>query len=586
MSDCLLTDLVDWKKSEPSAIALAQKGSDGNWSTLSTTDYAKKVGQVACSLESLGWRPGDRALILARNCPEWLFVDLGVGLAKGICGGLYNNSSLDDFYHVFQLVKPRILFVEDADAFARIPIASTKSVERIVTFRGEADFDDRAMSFEVFLSLGKSVRKCFEDLVNGFDSSQPSFIVFTSGTTGAPKAALLSHDNIYFAASCYRNRWNAPAEGKLYSFLPASHVAEKVYSLGHGLHFRYPVYFASDLTNVLAEMREVQPLAFLATPRIWQKIMEKVQLGLSRVNSGVAAKLLKQARSLSVESIEQRFRGQKLPLFKRIYFAYLDKKILLPIRTKLGLSKTIKAVSGAAALPENVRHFFRGLGINIIEAYGQTESSGILSGQLGDEDCAGTIGFPVPELEVKISEEGELMTKGRHVFCGYLDSQSATDEVLKEGWLHTGDLAEWNANGQIVFIGRRRDIIKPLEGKMIAPTKIEAKLMLSEVISQAVVFGDGEKFLIALLSPDLSRPSTKEQLNLEISNFVRTLNRSLARHERIQKYLVLDREFSMENGELTPTLKTKRYAIKQNFKPEIERMYGRNSDLEGGSLYL
>lgn len=576
MKETLLSDLLSWKNTNPKAIALAQKNSEGKWETYSTSDYVNKVSSVANALESTGFKSGDRALILSRNCSEWLFCDLGVSLVGGLCGGLYNNASEEDFAHAFKLVQPKVLFVEDQFSFERIPVASTKCLEKVIVFRGDASFDIRAMTFESFLASGKE-EKSFEDYLSKLDSSKPSFIIFTSGTTGAPKAAMLSHDNIYFAASCYRKRWSAPKEGKLYSFLPASHVAEKVYSLGHGLHFRYPVYFASDLMNVLAEMYEVQPLAFLATPRIWQKIMEKVQLGMRRNAKGLAGKILARAQQLSVENLEAEMADRKLPLLKRYYFKHLDKKVLLPIREKLGLSKAIKTVSGAAALPDNVRTFFRGLGVNIIEAYAQTESAGVLSGQLGHEDCAGTIGFPVPELEVKISDEGELLTRGKHVFCGYLDNPEATKQTIRDGWLHTGDLASWNEKGQIVFVGRKRDIIKPLEGKMIAPAKLEDKLMASNLISQAVVFGDGEKYLVALLTLDPMKPTTLEQAELEVKKYVSQINKGLARHERIQKFRILDREFSLDMGELTPTLKTKRHVVKKHFSSVLDELYGRFS---------
>lgn len=575
MKRTLLTDLLDWKNEFPYDVALASKTSQDHWEAVTTEQYCENIAKVTRSFLALDWKKNDKILILSRNRPEWLFVELGVGLASGLCGGLYNNSTKEDYSHIFNLVKPRMLFVENKESLSRISPSSLVGIEYIVVFEGEANFDERAITYKKFLEFGISRIEKFEYLIRAFDSSQPSFIIFTSGTTGAPKAALISHDNLYFAASCYRNRWNPPQDGKLYSFLPASHIAEKVYSLGHGLHFKYPVYFASDLMNVLAEMVDVQPVAFLATPRIWQKMMEKTDMSLKRVAPGIPTHLLNLARQLSMENQKLIMQNKTLPFYKKAIFNYLDKKVLMPIRFKLGLSKAIKAVSGAAALPIKVRLFFRSLGVNIIESYAQTESSGILSGQLGVEDCAGTIGFPVPELEVKITDDGEIITKGKHVFCGYLNDDEATLKVVKNDWLFTGDLGEWNEKGQIVFMGRKRDIIKPLEGKMIAPSKIEDKILTCPLVSQAVVFGDAEKYLVALVTPDLSSGVTYEFASSIIDDHIKALNRDLARHERVFKYLVLNKDFSLEKGELTPTLKTKRHIILKNFHNEIEALFER-----------
>jgi long-chain acyl-CoA synthetase len=369
------------------------------------------------------------------------------------------------------------------------------------------------------------------------------------------------------------------------SYLPLSHIAEQMATIHIPATAGATVYFAESIEKVPDNIKEVQPTVFFGVPRIWEKFHAGVTAKL-RDATGAKKHLLAWTRMVCADVSARRARGEALPPLLELQYRVADKLILSKLKPALGLGKARMCVSGAAPIAKDVIEFFSTLDILVHEIYGQSEDTGPTSFNLPGRTKLGSVGVPMAGVQVKIADDGEILVKGPNVFLGYYKEPEATRETLIDGWLHSGDLGEFDREGFLFITGRKKEIIITAGGKNIAPKNIEAGLKQSPLVSEAVVIGDRRKFLSALitLNDDAVVAFLKERgitdsaqrnaaINTELQKALDDVNRSLARVEQVKKFTILPRQFGIDTGELTPTLKIKRKIVNQNFAREIEAMY-------------
>ncbi|HEV3362576.1 MAG TPA: AMP-dependent synthetase/ligase, partial [Acidimicrobiia bacterium] len=400
--------------------------------------------------------------------------------------------------------------------------------------------------------------------------------IYTSGTTGRPKGVMLTQDNLTWTAAQACDLVDAGDNERILSYLPLSHIAAV---LG------YPVYYAESLDKLLPNLVEVKPTMFFGVPRVWEKFHAGVLEKLGEAH-GAKAKLAHQATTVGAHVTKRRIQGLDASLVDMARYKLFDKLVYSKVKAGLGLGEARFCVSGAAPIAPDVLDFFAGLALPIYEVYGQSEGSGPTTFNVPGRAKFGTVGPPFPGVEVKIGSDSEIIVRGRNVFAGYFKDEEATAETVSDGWLHTGDLGEFDADGFLTITGRKKDIIITAGGKNIAPKLFEGTIRSHPLVAEAVVIGDRRKYLTALISLDseaverfmkereLSGPPDRcEEIRSEIQQAVDEANAEMARVEQIKKFTILSREFSIAEGELTPTLKVKRNVVVANFESEIEAMY-------------
>ncbi|WP_437678124.1 AMP-dependent synthetase/ligase [Sorangium sp. So ce131] len=592
----VLHRLDQWARESPDAPAQRYK-SQGEWKTLTARDLRDRVHHLALFLESKGFDASQIGAILSYNCPQWAHVDLAALLVGGKSAGLYPNSTAKDIQYILTHTEATLLSVQNKDYFQKISgekgeSAVPDSVRWILVFDGDTSISPKAIAYEQALAEGRALAqqpgaKTYADYLSKVDPKAGAFLIYTSGTTGNPKGAMLSHDNLAYTSDMVVKYWGLPfARGSMFSFLPLCHIAEKLQSVGVGITQRYTVNFCSKFENVSIELPEVQPTLLLCVPRLWEKMMEGVMAKV-RAGKGAKKKLAEWALAVGARVAEAKVAGRAPSPLDVLQLKLADKLVLNKVRGALGLGKAELLASGAAALAPHISTWFRALGLEILEDFGQTESTGVICMTEPGVESAGTVGKPVPGVEFKLAEDGEILTRGRHVFVGYYRDDAATQAVLEDGWLRTGDLGEWNERGQLKIRGRKKEILKTSGGKMIAPLPIEEKLKAAEIISQVCMVGDGRKYvsaLITLTEPKLAELKDRGALNGgavisspevvgQVKAHVDALNAGLASFEQIKKFAVIGREFSIQDGEMTPTLKMKRNVIEHRFRDVIDELY-------------
>ncbi|MEO7162325.1 MAG: AMP-binding protein, partial [Bdellovibrionia bacterium] len=424
----ILHSLVDWAQKKPSAIAQRYVES-GQWKQITAREYADRVYALALFLESKGMTTEDISVIVSYNCPEWVHLDLAPMLIGAKSAGAYPNSTSKDIHFILNHTETRFLFVQNKEYFKKIvgeqgDAGLPARIKLIIVFDGDTSISPKAVSYKDALAEGKKLAvvknaKKLSDYLAQLDPQKGAFLIYTSGTTGSPKAAVLSHDNLVFAIQTVQKRWElSVGTESVFSFLPLCHIAEKLQNVGAGIYLNYTVSFASKFENVAAELPQVNPTLLLCVPRLWEKMMEGVLAKVAGA-TGVKKELAEWALKVGARVAEIRFSGQSVNLIDHAQLKIADRLVLGNIRKALGLSKTYVAASGAAMLPLHVCRWFRSIGLEIMEDYGQTETAGVLCLTERHVDSAGTVGKPADNTEFKIAADGEILTKGRHVFIGY-----------------------------------------------------------------------------------------------------------------------------------------------------------------------
>jgi len=586
--DTIPNRLLQRAKSTPNDPAYYVRD-NGAWKPTNWGTYSDQVTQAGRALIALGFKPGQTACILGFNRPEWAILDLATMGAGGAPAGIYTTCSPVEVRYIVAHAEAPIILVEDEGQWRKVQaeIANMPNLKHIVTMKGVPKIDHGlVMTWDEFMAKGDEVEKeAYLARVEALEPDALATLIYTSGTTGPPKGVMLSNHNLAWTANVAIQITTITSTDCSLSYLPLSHIAEQMFTLHIPITTGARVYFAESIEAVPENLKEVQPTIFFGVPRIWEKFHAGITSKLKDA-SGVKAKLVKWALNVGWES-------NKSPnAHKGFQYNLANKLIFSKLKPAIGMGNARVCVSGAAPIAREVLEFFASLDILVLEVYGQSEDTGPTSFNTPTQYRFGSVGPALPGVEVKIADDDEILVKGPNVFLGYYKDKEATDATLIDGWLHSGDLGAFDDQGFLNITGRKKDIIITAGGKNITPKNLEAAMKNHELINEAVVIGDRRKYLSALVTidpeageawaaangEDASALHKSAKLRESIQKHVDELNSHFARVEQIKKFTILTRNFSVEDGELTPTLKVKRAKVNDHFADDIEAMYA-----EGGA---
>ncbi|MCK6590147.1 MAG: long-chain fatty acid--CoA ligase [Polyangiaceae bacterium] len=559
------------------------------WTMTPYRAYGDLVRRAGKSLIALGLGKGSTVSILGFNREEWVLMDVAAMSIGGAPTGIYTTCSPEEVQYIIHHAETTLVLLENTMQWEKVQKQSDKLplLKHIVMMKGSAVPDDpRAMSWEQFMAKGEGVDDAkFDEALLALEPDGLATLIYTSGTTGPPKGVMLSHQNLAWTAKASIELQEIGPGDSLLSYLPLSHIAEQVLSIHVPITCASAIYFAQSIEQMPENLKEVQPTLFFGVPRVWEKFYSGITQKLAQAK-GVKKKIADFAMRTGREMSAVRCLGGRPSLGLTLRYEIAQKLVFSKLKPAIGLGRARGCVSGAAPIAKEILEFFAGLDIIVREVYGQSEGTGPTSTNRPGKTKLGTVGPPYPGVEVKIAEDGEILVRGPNVFLGYFKEPEATAETLKDGWLCSGDLGEFDKDGYLVITGRKKEIIITAGGKNIAPKNIEGALKNHPLISEAVVIGDRRKFLSALISldPEAARkfveqrgqsgdPQDHPAVVAEIQQAVDEVNATLARVEMVKKFRIIPRPFSIETGELTPTLKVKRKVVNRNFSTEIESMY-------------
>src|SRR5262245_21409463 len=570
----------------------------GIWRSISWREYGEKARHAGLGLVTLGLRPRDVVSVIADNCPEWLYTDLGTLSVGGVTNGIYTTDAPRQVEYIVNDSGTRFFFAENEEQLDKIleVRAGCPQLVKIVVYdlEGLHGFrDPQVLDFAALLELGARYDRehpgAFDRMVEIAQPEDLAILVYTSGTTGPPKGAMLSHRNILFQLD-YSDFITQLGEGdQQLSFLPLCHIAERTFTVFNPLRTGATVNFAESVDTVPDNIREVAPALFFAVPRIWEKFYSAVVLRM-RQATPLGKLAYRWAIGVGMRVAEQKIAGKAPGTGLRLLHGIAHYLALDNLRRSMGLHRARGAATGAAPIAPELIKWYMALGIDMREVYGQTENCGLATAMPSDHIKLGTVGVARPDTMVRISPEGEILLKGPHVFLGYLNQADKTADTIVDGWLHTGDVGHMDADGFVTITDRMKDIIITAGGKNITPSEIENLLKFSPYVSDAVVIGDKRKFLSCLVMIDHETVAQfAQERNVPFTNFaslcrarevqdliwseIERVNRQLARVETIKTFRLIEQLLTPEDEELTPTMKLRRTFVNVKYKTLIDAMY-------------
>ena len=585
--------LLEHSQTRPNDVAMRHKRF-GIWKEFTWEEYLNKVISVSLGFYELGVREGDKVAIHSENRPEWVFADLAAQTLGSVSVGIYPTSPASEVEYLLSHSEASVLVVEDEEQLDKALEAwdRLEKLQKIIVIdpRGVKDLNDpRIITFEDLINLGDLVvGKSFEEMTKTIKSSETAIIVYTSGTTGPPKGAMITHENLRFAAITWGLVYDYRKNDEVLSYLPLCHVAERVISVANAVYHGYVVNFGEDTNSFTEDLREVQPTFFLGVPRVWEKMLAAVQI---RSNDATWLKRslfnfwIKQGGLL----LERRLKN-KSNFIDSIWFGIGWLFVFRSLKKRLGMMRVREALSGAAPIAPQVLEFLMSVGIPVREGYGMTENTAVATIVPADELYLGSVGKALPLCEVRIAEDGEILTRSEGTFKGYFKNLEATKETIIDGWLHTGDIGHIDEFGHLWITDRKKDIIITAGGKNLSPSEIENRIKISPYVREAMVIGDKRKYLTALIGIESDTVgdwatrqgipyttyedlSSKDEVNELVSMIINDANKDFAQVETVKYFKLIPLELDHEDGQLTATQKVKRAAITEQFADLIESMY-------------
>jgi long-chain acyl-CoA synthetase len=578
-------------------VALREKDL-GIWKRVTWGDYYEHVRDFAMGLKALGFEPGDKVAILGDNCCEWIYADLATQSLLGIAVGIYPTDVASQVKYILKNSDSKFVVARDQEQVDKVlqvkdELPLLKKVI-VIDMKGLRRYKNPLIiSFKEAEKMGRALHEqmpnFFEESIRSTRAEEVAIIVYTSGTTGDPKGAMISHKGMISMVKGLSQILDFRSSDSVVSVLPLCHIAERMFSLIFPMYVGYTVNFAESVNTLQEDMKEISPAAFLNVPRIWEKMHSNIMI---RMQDAVFFKrwVFKMMVPIGERVSQYRLENKPVPLHWRFlhWVAYLF--LFRALKNQLGLLQTRIFVSGAAPLSPDLIKFYHSIGVPVRECYGMTEMSGISFMPKDHEIRVGGVGKPIPGVEFKLGEDGEIFQKGDSVFVGYYGNPRATQETIMDGWLHTGDVGQVDEEGILYLTDRKKDIIITAGGKNIAPSEIENKLKFSPFIKEAIVIGDRRKYLSCLIQIDLENVSnwaqnnkiayttykslaTHPDVNKLIGKEVEEVNKHFSRVETIKKFKILEKELDPDDEELTATMKVKRSVIEKKFKDIIEAMY-------------
>jgi long-chain acyl-CoA synthetase len=568
----------------------------GIWHRVSWTDYAEEVRKVAAGLLAFGLGRSESVAVLGDNRPEWLYCHLGIMAAGGRTCGIYATSSPEQVRYLLNHSEARLLFLENEEQLEKaLAVIGETRVERVVIWdaKGLWGFVDPRVTFlDDFRKEGQLHRErnpgALDERLAATGADDTAMVIYTSGTTGPPKGAMLSHRNILWALESALESVQWTEDDEVVSYLPFAHIFENFTSVFNAIRLGYVVNFVESPDTLFQNLREVSPTYFAGPPRIWEKLASAVELRMA--DSTPVKRTIYRAAVAVGRRHARAVQAGRVPPWLRLAYGAAYAAVLYPLRRRLGLERTRVAISAAAPAAPEMFEYFHALGLPLAEVYGQTESTGIITAMRAGRTRAGTVGEPIAGIEVRLADDGEILTRGPHVFQGYFkDPELTAQTVDAEGWLHTGDVGVWE-DGHLKILDRKKDIIITAGGKNVTPAYIENKLKFSSYIQDAVVVGDRRKYLVALILIDednvtkfaqdhripfgtFAELTQQPEIVHLIGQEVDHVNRTVSQVESIKKFALLPRRFYEEEGDVTPTKKVKRRNLERRYADLIDSLY-------------
>jgi long-chain acyl-CoA synthetase len=586
------------KKSAERGERIAMREKDfGIWQSYSWNDYRARAFQIAHGLLALGLRRGDVASIQSEDCCEWLWADLGILLAGGVVNGIYPTYQTRQVEHALTDSRCRFLFVEDEEQLDKYLAIEQQLplIEKVYVFdwRGLRDFHhDKVADIEDLYAQGREfgVRNngLIESIAADGSSEDLAALVYTSGTTGMPKGAMLSQRYIIFQTLLAPRHLRLSADDEILTYLPLCHIAERVFSgwlpIAHGA----TINFAESPETIAQNLQELSPTYMFAVPRVWEKFYSRITTAMSEA-TWIGRKAYDLALTTGLRRADKLIAGRALSMADKVGYALADRLVFRNIKKILGLNRAHSAASGAAPISPALLRWFLAIGIAIDELWGQTELGIVTTCQKGVLRF-GTVGRAVPGTEVRIAGNGEIIACSAGQFSGYLNLPEKTAATVVDGWVHTGDVGELDEQGNLSITDRLKDIIITAGGKNITPSVIENELKFSPYISDAVIIGDKRKFLSCLIMIDQenvehhaqthSVPFTdyrslcaRPEIIALIEGEVSRVNAEFSSVEQVKKFRLIDVLLTAEDEELTPTMKLKRSYVSNKYRALIDSMY-------------
>ena len=565
--------------------------SKGRWTPLTWRETAVSICRLARGLSSLGIRAGDRVMLVSENRPAWFVADFAIMATGAVTVPAYTTNTEGDHLHILDnsgaaavVVSTRALAERVLPAAFRSPDVRFVIVMDEVKLQQQPHFD--VLTWRQVMDRGEADHTNIRAAAQALSLDTLACLIYTSGTGGAPKGVMLSHRailaNIRGAVDVLSEL--PGGEEVFLSFLPLSHAYEHTVGQFLPIAIGAEIYYAGSVDRVATDLREIRPTVFSAVPRFYEVLRQRILQGISK-QGGLPERFFNWTLAIGRRRYEN---PESLGLWTRLLDRVLDRLVRDKIRERVG-GRLKAMVSGGAALDPELGLFFRALGLPLVQGYGQTEAAPLISVNRPSRPKPGTVGPAVAGVEVRIAEDGELLVRGENLMLGYWRNEAATAEALRDGWLHTGDIAEIDADGDICITDRKKDLIVVSGGDNVAPARIEGLLTLHPQIAQAMVAGDGRSHLVALLVPnaewlgewakeagkpfDLAVLADDPDLLRALAGPVEEVNRGLSVVERIRRFAVAPEPFSIDNGQLTPTLKVRRHIVGKVYGQRLRALY-------------
>ncbi len=569
---------------------------DGLYRDISYGEFLQNVRRLALALKKRGVKKNDRVLILSENRPEWFYSDLSALSLGAVTVPIYATSSPKECSYIINDCEGTVLFISSQEQYSRLSdeLKSCVRVKHIICFEdlGNGSTEFIGQLLEEGKGLESYQSQSWEKEINHIERDDLATIIYTSGTTGQPKGVMLTHWNLL------SNCWSAMRgislvpEDILLSILPLSHVFERMAGFYLQIYIGTTVAFAENMKTAAQNMLEIRPTMMNAVPRFFEKLYENINIEIEK-RGALAKGLFSFSMEVGRKLSHLKRSGRRPPLYLYMAYEFFDFLIFKKIKQKLG-GRVRFFVSGGAPLSKELAEYFHAMGILILEGYGLTETSPVISVNRRNRFRFGSVGIPLVNVQVRIADDGEIQVKGPGVMKGYYKNDAATREVIQDGWFLTGDIGHLDSEGFLHITDRKKDLIKTSGGKFVSPLLVESCLTSDDWIQQAFIYGDKKKFIVGLIVPNFSRAeeyakaqnisfSTKEELikNPDIKKIfderILAAQKDLAEYEHVKYYSILPDEMTLESGELTPTLKMKRRVVFEKYKNLIEKMYSNAS---------
>jgi long-chain acyl-CoA synthetase len=590
MAETLNQLLLNTLKSYPKDNFILYK-KEGKYVPISTQEFGEKVKGFSLGLKALGFKPNDKLIILSENRPEWVMTDFATICLGGITVPVHTPLVPEQIKYIINNSDATVVVFSTQELWKKIEAVKheLKDVNSYITF--STDAPQGVLTFEEIVESGKRMNQddpgLFERMSLAVRPDDIATIIYTSGTTGIPKGVILTHSNLVSNCTTLTSIIKFSYEDTALSFCPLSHIMEKIATLGY-LHKGTTIAYAESIDTLIENLSEVRPQIMVSVPRVFEKVYSKV---MDNVLSSPPWKKKFFFWSLDIgkEYTRKRILKQPIPWSLRIKNGLAHKLVFSKI-TKITGGRIKFFVSGGAPLFKEIAELFFATGMVVLEAYGLTETSPVTTITTYETLKFGTVGKPIPGTEVKIAEDGEILVRGHNVMKGYYKMEKETEEVLKEGWLYTGDIGHLDQEGYLVVTDRKKDLIITTGGKNVAPQPIENILKRNPYITNAVILGDRRRFISALIVPEFEKIKeyaedkniryedtkdliAKEEIIHFIFEQVEKSTSALAPYEKIKKIALLERDFDIDKEEITPTLKVRRNIVEEKYKNVIESLY-------------